>query len=202
MVLCVVAGCAPAAVRGIQLSSELSGDDVTLTWEGHSGDVIVEFATEPDGRYTVLGFLPRSERVYVHPDLMPATTFYYRVRPVDGPASEATMAVPATDRVEGEDWLVPRTVPDPDAVPSPGGRPANLRVESVGPDARRLMWTDNSTDEAGFLVEREADEGFEVVFVVDPDVNYAGLIGETSDTFRVRAFHYGEMSNVVSERTP
>lgn len=28
-------------------------------------------------------------------------------------------------------------------------------------------------------------------FVVDPDVNYAGLTGETSDTFRVRAFHYG-----------
>jgi hypothetical protein len=201
-VLFVAAGCAPAATQGIQLSSSLTGDDVTLTWEGHSGDVIVEFATEPDGRYTVLGFLPRSEHEYVHPDLMPATTFYYRVRPVDGPVSEATTAVPATDRVEGEDWLVPRTVPDPRAAPAPGGKPANLRVESVGQDARRLMWTDNSTDEAGFLVEREADDGFEVAFVVDPDVNYAGLIGETSDTFRVRAFHYGEMSNVVSERTP
>jgi hypothetical protein len=201
-VLCVAAGCAPAATQGIQLSSSLTGDDVTLTWEGHSGDVIVEFATEPEGRYTVLGFLPRSEHMYVHPDLMPATTFYYRVRPVDGPVSEVTTAVPATDRVEGEDWLVPRTVPDPRATPSPGGKPGNLRVESVGPDARRLMWTDNSTDEAGFLVEREADDGFEVVFVVDPDVNYAGLTGETSDTFRVRAFHYGEMSNVVSERTP
>ena len=200
--LCVAAGCAPAATQGIHLSSSLTGDDVTLTWEGHQGDVIVEFATEPDGRYTVLGFVPRSEHVYVHPDLMPTTTFYYRVRPVEGPASEATTAVPATDRVEGEDWLVPRTVPDPKAAPSPGGKPANLRVESVGPDARRLVWTDNSTDEAGFLVEREVGGGFEVAFVVDPDVNYAGLTGETSDTFRVRAFHYGEMSNVVSERTP
>jgi hypothetical protein len=201
-VLCVVAGCAPAAAQGTHLSSSLTGDDVTLTWEGHQGDVIVEFATEPDGRYTVLGFLPRSEDVYVHPDLMPATTFYYRVRLVEGPVSEATTAVPATDRVEGEDWLVPRTVPDPRAAPSPGGKPSNLRVESVGQDARRLVWTDNSTDEAGFLVEREVSDGFEVAFVVDPDVNYAGLTGETSDTFRVRAFHYGEMSNVVSERTP
>jgi hypothetical protein len=202
VLVCVVAGCSPAAAQGIQLSSELSGDDVTLTWEGHQGEVVVEFATEADGRYTVLDFLPGSRHSYVHPDLMPATTFYYRVRPIEGPASDAVSAVPATDRVEGEDWLVPRTVPDPLAAPSPGGAPANLRVESVGPDARRLMWTDNSTDEAGFLIEREAGGEFEVVFVVDPDINYAGLTGETSDTFRVRAFHYGEFSNLVSERTP
>lgn len=200
--MCVVAGCAPAAAQGIQLSGSLSGDDVTLTWEGHPDDVVVEFATEPTGQYTVLGFLPRSQHTYVHPDLMPATTFYYRVRPIEGPVSGATTAVPATDRVEGEDWLVPRTVPDPRAAPSPGGKPANLRVESVTADGLRLTWTDNSTDEAGFLVERKSGEGFEVVFVVDPDINYAGLIASAADTYRVRAFHYGEMSNVVSERTP
>jgi hypothetical protein len=202
LAVCLAAGCAPAAAQGIQLSSSLTGDDVTLTWEGHQGDVVVEFATEPDGQYTILGFLPRSQRTYVHPDLMPATTFYYRVRPVEGPVSGVTTAVPATDRVEGEDWLVPRTVPDPRAAPKPGGKPANLRVESVTADGLRLTWTDNSTDEAGFLVERQAGKTFEVVFVVDPDINYAGLIAPAADTYRVRAFHYGEMSNVVSEVTP
>lgn len=197
-----MAGCAPAAAQGIQLSSELKGDDVTLTWSGNQDDVVVEFATEPDGQYTILGFLPSSEHRYVHPDLMPATTFYYRVRPVEGPSSNVATAVPATDRVEGEDWLVPRTVPDPRAKPSPGGRPANLRVESVTADGLRLTWTDNSTDEAGFLIERKAGDDYEVVFVVDPDVNYAGLIAPSSDSYRVRSFHYGEMSNVTEERTP
>jgi hypothetical protein len=201
-VLCVAAGCAPAAAQGIQLSSELTGDDVTLTWEGHQDDVVVEFATEPDGQYTVLDFVPRSEHTYVHPDLMPATTFYYRVRPVEGPASDDATAVPATDRVEGEDWLVPRTVPDPRAAPAPGGQPANLRVESVTAEGLRLTWTDNSTDEEGFLVESKAGGVFDVVFVVDPDINYAGLIAPAAGTYRVRAFHYGEMSNVVSELTP
>lgn len=201
MALCVVAGCAPAAAQSIQLSSSRSGDDVTLTWAGNRADVVVEFATEPDGQYTILGFVPRAEHRYVHPDLMPATTFYYRVRPVEGPTSNAATPVPATDRVEGEDWLVPRTVPDARAVPKPGGRPTNLRVESVTADGLRLTWTDNSTDEAGFLIERETGDGYEVVFVVEPDVDYAGLI-EPAGTYRVRAFHYGEMSNVVSERTP
>jgi hypothetical protein len=202
LVLCLVAGCAPATVQGVQLSSSRSGDDVTLTWEGQRGDVVVEFATEPDGRYTILGFLPESEGEYVHPDLMPATTFYYRVRPIEGPASDVVTAVPATDRVEGEDWLVPHTVPDPRAEPASKGKPANLLVESVGTGKYRLTWTDNATDEAGYLVERQVGEAFDVAFVVDPDINYVGLTDEPADTFRVRAFHYGQMSNVVSERTP
>ena len=200
--MCVVAGCSPAAAQGLQLSGELKGDDVTLTWEGHRSDVVVEFATEPDGRYTILDFPPRSQHIYVHPDLMPATTFYYRVRPIEGPASDSATAVPATEGVQGEDWLAPRTVPDPRAAPSRGGTPANLQVESVGTDELRLTWTDNSTDEAGFLIERAKGSEFEVVFVVDPDVNYIGLIAPAADTYRVRAFHYGQMSNVVSERTP
>jgi hypothetical protein len=202
LAVCLVTGCAPASAQGIQLSSELTGDDVTLAWEGHQGDVVVEFATEPDGRYTTLAFLPRSQHSYVHPDLMPATTFHYRVRPIDGPASDVATAVPATERVEGEDWLVPRTVPDPRAAPERGGAPANLRIENVGTDQLRLTWTDNSTDEAGFLVEHQVGDDFEVVFVVDPDINYAGLVAPAADTYRVRAFRYGEMSNVVSERTP
>ncbi|MFL6125269.1 fibronectin type III domain-containing protein [Actinophytocola sp.] len=202
LAVCVVAGCTPAAAQGIQLSCDLTGDDVTLTWAGNRDDVVVEFATEPDGQYTILGFVPASRHRYVHPDLMPATTFYYRLRPVEGPASDDATAVPAADRVEGEDWLVPRTVPDTRAAPEPGGRPTNLRVESVTTDGLRLTWTDNSTDEDGFLIERQARTGFEVVFVVDPDVNYAGLIASAADTYRVRAYHYGRTSNVVSERTP
>ncbi len=202
MVLASACSSADANDAGIRLSASITGDDVTLAWEGHRGDVVVEFATEPDGPYTVLGFVPRARATYEHPDLMPATTFYYRVRPVEGRASDVATAVPATDRVEGENWLVPRSVPDDRAAPKPGGTPTNLLVESVGADALRLTWTDNASDEAGYLVERQVGGRFEVVFVVDADVNYLGLIGEGADTYRVRAYRYGEMSNVVSERTP
>jgi hypothetical protein len=202
VVLAPACSSAGANDADIRLSASIIGDDVTLAWEGHRGDVVVEFATEPDGPYTVLGFVPRAQATYEHPDLMPATTFYYRVRPVEGPASDVATVVPATDRVEGEDWLVPRTVPDDRASPKPGGTPTNLLVESVGPDALRLTWTDNAADEAGYLVEHQVGGRFEVVFVVEADVNYVGLIGDGADTYRVRAYRYGEMSNVVSERTP
>lgn len=199
-------GCTPADANapGIHLTTSRAGDDVTLTWDGHRSDVVVEFATEPAGRYTALDFLPRARNSYQHPDLMPATTFYYRVRPVEGPASTPATAVPAAG-VQGEDWLVPRTVPDDRATPKPGGTPANFLVESVGADALRLTWTDNSTDEAGFLVEHEVAGTFEVAFLVDPDVNYVGLIAEgadPADTYRVRAYHYGVASNVAHEQIP
>ena len=202
MVLASACSSADANDAGIRLSASITGDDVTLAWEGHRGDVVVEFATEPDGPYTVLGFVPGAQVTYEHPDLMPATTFHYRVRPIEGPASDAATVVPATDRVEGEDWLVPRTVPDDRAAPRPGGTPTNLLVESVGADALRLTWTDNAADETGYLVEHEVGNRFEVAFVVDADVNYVGLIGDGADTYRVRAYRYGEMSNVVTERTP
>jgi hypothetical protein len=196
-------GCAPADANapGIHLSAVLRGDDVTLTWDGHSGDVVVEFATEPAGRYTVLAFLPHATAAYEHPDLMPATTFYYRVRPVDGAVSARATAVPAVP-VTGEDWLVPRTVPDSGAAPVPGGAPVDVVAASVGPGAVRLTWTDNATDEEGFLVERRVGDIYEVAFVVDPDVNYVGLIDEPGDTFRVRAYRYGASSNVVHEQIP
>lgn len=97
---------------------------------------------------------------------------------------------------------MPRSVPGERAAPTSGGAPANLRVESVGTDALRLTWTDNASDEEGYLVERQVDGTFEVAFVVDANVNYVGLLDERADTCRVRAYRLGEMSNVVSERTP
>jgi hypothetical protein len=204
--LCAAVGCTPADARapGIQLTTVIHGDDVTLTWDGQTSDVVVEFATERAGPYTVLDFVPRTEHRYEHLDLMPATTFHYRVRPVEGPVSAAVTAVPGPP-ARGEDWLVPRTAPDGRAAPRSGGAPENLLVESVGADALLLTWTDNATDEDGYLVEHGVAGTFDVAFVVDPDVNRVGLIAEgadPADTYRVRAFHYGVASAVAWERTP
>lgn len=194
----------------IRLDSSLTTPhDVRLQWQGHDSDTIVEFATEADGRYTILEFLPADRRTFDHPDLMPDTTFYYRVRPVLGPAAQPVAVTEPATPVSGggEDWLVPRTVPDsranPVSVRERDAAPTNLLAES-GPDGVLLTWTDNSTDEAGFLIETKVGADFQVVFVVDPDINSAGVITEddgTAATYRVRAYYFGEQSNVVHEQT-
>ena len=66
-----------------------------------------------------------------------------------------------------------------------------------------FTWTDRASDEAGFLLEarsRGRAPGYEPVVVLDPDVNSTGLITlptEKQASYRVRAFTYGERSNVV-----
>ncbi|MEV6166764.1 fibronectin type III domain-containing protein [Streptomyces sp. NPDC051954] len=67
--------------------------DIDLVWHddrpGVAGHVL-EFATEADGPYTVLKYLPRQVSTYRHPDLIPHTTFHYRLRSYRGPTSEPT----------------------------------------------------------------------------------------------------------------
>ncbi len=94
----LVAGCsdpapAPAPKQGDQLVATLvSPTDITLTWKADGVNVagrVVEFATEPQGQYTILQFVGPTQTTYTHPDLIPETKFYYRIRPVYGPASAA-----------------------------------------------------------------------------------------------------------------
>ncbi len=85
---CSSAGAGPAPA--ITLNSDLTTPtDVTLTWDGHKNQpVVVEFATEDEGPWTILDFLPGEISGYDHSDLLPQTTFQYRVRPIVGPVSD------------------------------------------------------------------------------------------------------------------
>lgn len=187
------------------LSAELvTPVDVQLTWTptGDSGQAL-EFATEPAGPWTVLGFLPPAQDSYHHPDLIPDTTFYYRVRPLLGEATppvDVHLAAAGTDEpVVGTDltWAEPRTVTDP---------PARLTATPKTRDAVLFTWTDRTDGEDGQLIEVRPAGAAEwtVAMALDPDVNSAGLTTlatERRASFRVRAFRFGESSGVVHRRT-
>ncbi|WP_147997882.1 fibronectin type III domain-containing protein [Streptomyces sp. uw30] len=74
--------------------------DIDLNWQdertGIAGHVL-EFATEKDGPYTVLQYLAPQVRSYRHPDLMPHTTFHYRLTSYRGPTARPHL----TDRPDG-----------------------------------------------------------------------------------------------------
>ncbi|TXL85519.1 fibronectin type III domain-containing protein [Streptomyces sp. IB2014 016-6] len=201
--------------------------DITLRWKDDEPAVAgrtVEFATEKAGPYTVLEFVPPGRTTYRHPDLMPETPFYYRLRPYFGPASPAVeVSLPPGEPSEKEltgnqEWLTPRTVEGPKA---PKARTAPVTARGAGgADANEaaapadfeptvkhatgihFSWTDRAADEDGYLLEvRQAgSEGYRPVALLDPDINSFGLITlpeEKRASYRVRAFVYGEQSNVV-----
>jgi len=102
--LLLLAGCGSSGQQpGFQLQASLVADDVTLRWSGAPADaayLMVEYATEENGEYTILDFLPPDRREFQHPDLMPATTFYYHVTPLTAPPGEPAVARPRANEIQ------------------------------------------------------------------------------------------------------
>jgi hypothetical protein len=207
-------GTTPSA-PGIRLDAALvTPVDVTLTWHddgpapaGH----VVEYATRPDGPYTTLGFVPAAGTSYRHQNLMPHTTFYYRVRPYFGPASDTvdvTLPPGAYDdeaHADDQSWAAPSTEPGRNKATQPirrpataaSGAPTGLAAKVMNDNGVRFTWVDHARDEDGYLMEIKATgaKDFQVVQVMDPRVNSCGvatLPDEKQAAYRVRAFYYGD----------
>ena len=215
---------APPSAPATRLTGALvSPFDIALEWsDGAAADVagrVVEFATEPDGEYTIIQFVPPGQTRFQHPDLVPETTFHYRVRAYHGPASTpVSVSLPeaSADDAEEDDqtWASPRVVAQRgDGVRLPlraahhaGAAPTDLRAALRPSRGILFTWTDHASDEDGFLLEArpEGSADFGVVAVLDPDVNSFGLFtlpGEKRAAYRVRAFYYGRPSNLVRQTT-
>ncbi|MFD0306545.1 fibronectin type III domain-containing protein [Streptomyces sp. NPDC127119] len=205
-----------------------SPTDIDLHWRGGGPGTsghLLEFATDAAGPYTVLQYLPSRVTSYRHPDLMPRTTFHYRLRAFAGPASKPVdVTLPpggltAADEDSGHDWLPARKDPERTAPGRPlrstgAGAPTGFKAVVKHANGILFTWMDNASDEEGFLLESriprspggDSDEdsgghsGFAPVAVFEPDVNSAGLItlpSEKQGSYRVRAFTLGAPSNVV-----
>ncbi len=218
-----------ATAQGIRLTASLDSPvDITLRWRGRApggaAGRIVEFATAPEGPWTVLQYVPLSQTSYRHPDLMPTTPFHYRVRPYYGPASRAVdVRLPEGRFSEAEQkkdhrWAEPVARPQPGVRTHPvsasatgsaagpasaaSAAPSGLRAAVMAANGIRFTWTDHASDERGQLLEDRprGSRSFRPVAVLDPDITSFGLITlpeEKHAAYRVRAFRYGPASNVV-----
>jgi len=224
----------PAAPQSIALNARLlSPTDVKLTWKDpapNAAGYIVEYATKPQGEFTTLGFFPPDQNTFTHPNLMPETNWYYRVRAYYGPASDPVeVALPDAlsnkeyarkfARPEDYSWAVPKTIPTPDnvnvaelSIRSAGSAaqaaPTNLKVALVPSTVSgfQLTWSDHASDEDGYLLEMKSDQGpdFAVRAALDRGVNsfgYAFQPPERRAALRVRAFYYGQPSNLAHVTT-
>ncbi|WP_110946357.1 fibronectin type III domain-containing protein [Streptomyces avicenniae] len=191
--------------------------DIDLSWDGGApgtSGYVLEFATEEDGEYTALQYLPPEVTEFRHPDLIPGTPFFYRLRAFDGPTSGPVEVDLPEGELTAEDentdhaWLSPVTREDATVPGSPlatgeDAAPAALEAEVMHANGIHFTWTDRSADEAGFLLEsRLPGEGsvFGPVALLEPDVNSYGIITlpeEKHASYRVRAFTYGPRSNTV-----
>lgn len=196
------------------LTSELTSPvDVTLHWRPEAGSAgqVVEYANTWDGDYTILEFATPAKNTYEHPDLIPETEFYYRVRPYTGPASATVdVTLPPGDEVpeiEGPDWTAPVKTGGAGApVASPEAAAAELKAEVKHANGILFTWRDRASDEDGYLIEvRPAGAAdYRVAVQLDPDTTSYGVItlpDEKTATYRVRAFRFGSPSNLAHQTT-
>ena len=227
LVLCCAAvgaaltACSAAAQpeAGTELTATMTSPvDIRLTWTGTdpaAAGRIIEFATDANGPWTTLQFMPVRQSSYLHPSLMPQTSFYYRLRPYYGPESNAvSVTVPGGDAGnDNKDWPAPATLPGGPAATHPiragspvAGAPTELKAKILQSNGIQLTWTDNASDEEGYLVEDKpaGAADYSVVALLDKDINSFALItlpNEKTASYRVRAYYYGPSSNVVQRRT-
>ncbi|MGA4843766.1 fibronectin type III domain-containing protein [Streptomyces sp. G45] len=196
-------------------------NDITLRWRDRDPDAavrVLEYATERHGEYVPLAFLRPGRTRFTHPDLMPDTTFSYRLRALHGPASRAVhVTLPRggpgeRDRERDPSWAEPRRTRAGQGRERPlrngtaSGAPTGLTATPRHADGVLLTWVDHAADEDGHLVEvrRHGASAYRVVAVLDPDVTSTGVVtlpDERTADYRVRAFRYGAPSNVVHRTT-
>jgi hypothetical protein len=228
----VLTGCSPPGpdrAPGVEPAPQLAAAlvspiDIELRWSINDPAAvgrIVEFATEPRGPYTILGFLPPGRATYRHSDLMPQTPFYYRVRSVYGPSSDPVeVALPPGEfdeksRQDDHRWAEPRTVGrrsvETRPIRRPGaatsdGAPTAFQANVMHANGIRFTWVDHASDEEGYLLEvrQPGRDAYAAAAVLDADVNSFGLItlpDEKKAAYRVRAFYYGAPSNLAHQKT-
>ncbi|HEU4932053.1 MAG TPA: DUF5050 domain-containing protein [Pyrinomonadaceae bacterium] len=122
-------------------------------------------------------------------------------------AGTYTIGVQVTDNDTGFTLATINVVVSP---PPPPAAPSNLRVDFIAANRIQIVWTSNSTNHDGFIIESCAQRGcnnFIEVGRVFPDIRHfvhGNLFPNTQYYYRVKAFNAGGTSaytDVVSAKT-
>lgn len=170
---------APAAPTTL-VATPQSTTAIGLTWQDNASNetgYVVERASSAAFTSPVVTNLAAGVTSYTSSGLTAATTYYYRVKAVNGATSSAySNTANATTNGAG-------TVP---------AAPSGLTATATSSSAITVAWTDNSSDETGFVLERAPTNAFASITTIPLGANvtsYAntGLAASTTYYYRVRA---------------
>ena len=173
---------APAALAAptTLVATAQSTTAIGLTWQDNASNetgYVVERASSAAFTSPVVTNLAAGATSYTSSGLTAATTYYYRVKAVNGATSSAySNTANATTGAAG-------TVP---------AAPSGLTATATSSSAITVAWTDNSSDETGFVLERAPTNAFASITTIPLGANvtsYAntGLAASTTYYYRVRA---------------
>ena len=174
---------APAPPTG--LTASISGTFITLDWIDNSNNEAgfkLERKIDAAGTYVEIGFTAMNVKQFTIGGLSANTTYFHRVRAYNADGTSAY-----TNEVSNTTLATPA-----------------LTATVVATAQIDLAWTDNSTSEDGFKIERKIGTAgtYALIATVGPNVtsySNTGLTENTEYIYRIRAYNAGGHSNYSNE---
>ena len=185
----------PAAPSNLN-ATVLSSSQIKLTWtDNATNEAGFKLERSTDGvSFAEVATLKANSITYSATGLAAATTYYFRVRAYDGPNFSAYSNV-----ASGTTTSAPAA-------------PSNLTATAVSSSRVNLTWTDNSTNESGFKLERSTDgvNFSQIAIFVANTISFANssLNASTTYYYRVRAYDgtnnsdYSNAASTTTQATP
>jgi len=169
----------------------VSDTKITLTWKDNSNDetgFIVERKIGADGIWTKIATLSANTTSYTLSGLNPYTQYFFRV-------------IAYSYKYNSDSYS--NEIEVSTGIPKD---PSNLELIAESSSQIKLIWTDNSTNEQGFIVERMGggSANYKIIAYVDADVTtYSdkGLKPGTRYYYRVKAYNKSGTSSASLANT-
>ena len=185
---------APFALAAITQSSS----EIALTWTDASNDeTSFELQRSFSGHgFTSLTTLAPDTSAYTDTGLEPDRVYTYRVRAVSA-AGASAWTVTTTSRTQA----VPEPAPPPATAPN---APANLSAQIVNDVQVQLAWSDQSSDETGFYVERALNgAAFAKLTSLPADtITYVDTMTSIGNTYAYRVSAVSDAAGTSSASDP
>lgn len=209
--LCVgSAGVASAAdlIAPSLSASAVSSSQINLSWaDPNNSDtgLTVQRSLSAASGFVTIANVGKTVSTYSNTGLAAGTTYYYRVQALGrkGVVSPFSNVASATTGVSA-----PPPTPTPAPTPSPTPvAPSTLAASAASSSQINLSWSDNSSNETGFKIERatsSAGPWGQVGTTAAASYSDASLAGSTTYWYRVRAYNTGGdsgYSNTASATT-
>jgi poly(hydroxyalkanoate) depolymerase family esterase len=170
----------PAAPSNLTATAS-SSSQINLSWSDNASDetgYVVERSTSSGSGFVSVATLGANVTSFSNTGLAASTTYFYRVRASNGAGSSANSnEASATTQA---------------ASSNPPAAPSNLTATATSSSQINLTWTDNASDETGYIVERSATSGSGFTSIATLGANATsfsntGLTASTTYFYRVRA---------------
>ncbi len=182
-------------------ATAVSSSEINLAWgDDSSNETGFNVQRSTDGiNFALIATLGANVTTYSDTSLIASTTYYYRVRSVngDGPSTSFSDKAAATT-------LAPPAGESPTPTPTPPlVAPSNLTAKAVSTSEINLAWTDNSSNETKFNLQRSTD-GINFAVIASPGANVTTysdklLAASTRYYYRVRAVN-ADSASVFSNK--